>query len=74
MKESILSVLILVACGLLMPAQAQKVYTPWSHGKLVVSKEHRYLMNDDGTPFFWQGDTGWLLPERLNRDEVAFYL
>ena len=74
MKKSILSVLILVACGLLMPAQAQKVYTPWSHGKLVVSKEHRYLMNDDGTPFFWQGDTGWLLPERLNRDEVAFYL
>lgn len=51
-----------------------KVYLPWSHGKLVISKEHRYLMNEDGTPFFWLGDTGWLLPERLNRDEAAYYL
>lgn len=25
-------------------------------------------------PFFWLGETGWLLPQRLNRDEVDFYL
>ena len=31
-------------------------------------------MNADGTPFFWLGDTGWLLPEKLNRDEAAYYL
>lgn len=47
---------------------------PWSHGKLEVSKNNRYLQHEDGTPFFWLGETGWLLPERLNRDEAAFYL
>ncbi len=48
--------------------------TPWSHGRLVVSDNHRYLMHQDGTPFFWLGETAWLMPQRLNRDEVAFYL
>lgn len=47
---------------------------PWSHGALKVSDNHRYLMHEDGTPFFWLGDTGWLLPQRLDRDEAEFYL
>ena len=47
---------------------------PWDNGKLVVSENHRYLQHENGTPFFWLGDTGWLLPERLNRDEAEFYL
>lgn len=47
---------------------------PWKNGKLVVSEENRYLKHENGKPFFWLGDTGWLMPERLNRDEVAFYL
>jgi hypothetical protein len=47
---------------------------PWSNGKLVVSEEGRYLKHENGTPFFWLGETGWLLPERLNRDEASFYL
>ena len=58
-------------------ALAQKKQTqisPWSNGKLVVSENHRYLQHENGTPFFWLGDTGWLLPERLNRDEAEFYL
>jgi len=51
-----------------------KVFKPWSEGKLVVSENHRYLQTAKGTPFFWLGNTSWLLPERLNRDEVAFFL
>lgn len=47
---------------------------PWSHGALKVSDNHRYLQHADGTPFFWLGDRGWLLPERLSREEVAQYL
>lgn len=47
---------------------------PWDNGKLMVSEENRYLKHENGMPFFWLGDTGWLLPERLNRDEAAFYL
>ena len=47
---------------------------PWKNGKLMVSEENRYLKHENGTPFFWLGDTGWLLPQRLDRDEVAYYL
>ena len=54
--------------------QAAKVYKPWDNGKLKVSDNHRYLIHENGTPFFWMGNTSWLLPERLNRDEVEFFL
>ena len=47
---------------------------PWKNGRLIVSEENRYLKHENGKPFFWLGDTGWLMPERLNRDEVNFYL
>jgi hypothetical protein len=47
---------------------------PWDNGKLKVTANGRYLQHENGTPFFWLGDTGWLLPERLNRDEAEFYL
>ena len=52
-------------------ANAQK---PWDNGKLKVSDNQRFLQFENGKPFFWQGETAWLMPERLNRDEVAFYL
>ena len=67
-----------IALGLLLlfgaSLRAAKVYQPWSHGRLTVTPNHRYLQHQDGTPFFWLGNTAWLLPERLNRDEVEFYL
>lgn len=47
---------------------------PWAHGDLKISDNGLYLQHDDGAPFFWLGDTGWLLPERLDRDEADFYL
>ena len=47
---------------------------PWKHGKLKVSDNGTYLQHEDGTPFFWLGDTGWLLPEKLTREEAAYYL
>lgn len=47
---------------------------PWNHGPLRVSDNNRFLCHTDGKPFFWLGDTGWLLPERLDRDEAAYYL
>ena len=40
-------------------------------GDLKVSPNHRYLMHDDGSPFFYLGDTAWELFHRLNRDEAA---
>ncbi len=47
---------------------------PWDHGPLKVSSSGTYLEHSDGTPFFWLGETAWLLPERLNRDEADYYL
>ena len=31
----------------------------YKHGKLRVTKDHRYFEFSDGTPFFWLGDTWW---------------
>lgn len=41
---------------------------------LQVSPNQRFLQYADGTPFFWLGDTGWLLPTKPDRDEVKQYL
>lgn len=46
---------------------------PWLNGKLQISENHRYLQN--GTvPFFWLGDTAWLLFENLSLEEIKEYL
>ena len=47
---------------------------PWSHGRLIPSKKDCIIEHTDGTPFFWLGDTGWLLFSRLTREEAAAYL
>lgn len=42
--------------------------------RLKVSENHRFLMNENGNPFFWLGDTGWLLFSKLTREESERYL
>src|SRR6202012_2126767 len=42
--------------------------------RLRVSANGHYLMTEKGAPFFWLGDTGWLLLTRLNREQAAQYL
>lgn len=42
--------------------------------RLAVSGNRHYLMKADGSPFFWLGDTGWLLFSKLNREEAERYL
>ena len=73
MKKSI-TLLLLMFLALSVEAARETIYHPWDNGKLVVSKNSRYLVHENGTPFFWLGNTSWLLPERLNRDEVGYYL
>jgi hypothetical protein len=46
----------------------------FSHGKLVVSENHRFLQFQDGTPFFYLGDTGWEFFHRLTYKEAEKYL
>jgi hypothetical protein len=40
---------------------------------LNVSENKRYLVTEKGDPFFWLGDTGWLLFSKLNRQETEKY-
>ena len=70
----LLLLLLTLATSVAAQKKTQKTYIPWDNGKLVVSEEGRYLKHENGTPFFWLGETGWLLPERLNRDEAEYYL
>ena len=66
MRTLIAMLLALVATGL---NAAEK---PWDNGRLTVKGQ--YLVHENGRPFFWLGNTSWLLPERLNRDEVEYFL
>lgn len=75
-KISVIVLLALLLCcpAILWAAERAETYIPWKNGKLMVSEEHRYLKHENGAPFFWLGETGWLMPERLNREEVPYYL
>jgi hypothetical protein len=41
---------------------------------LKVSENKRFLMHEDGSPFFWLGDTAWELFHKLNREDAELYL
>jgi hypothetical protein len=61
-------VLTCVVAVLACPAEAAV------RGKLKVAENQRYLAYEDGTPFFYLGDTAWQLFHRLNREEADLYL
>lgn len=42
--------------------------------RLRVSENGRFLVREDGTPFFWLGDTAWELAHRLDREDAKLYL
>lgn len=41
---------------------------------LKVAENKRYFVTADGKPFFWLGDTGWLLFVKCTREEAVKYL
>ena len=41
---------------------------------LKVSSNRRFLVHDDGSPFFYLGDTAWELFHRLTLSEAERYL
>ncbi|UCS93825.1 glycoside hydrolase family 140 protein [Echinicola marina] len=45
-----------------------------AQSNLTVSDNGRFLVYQDGTPFFYLGDTAWELFHRLNRGEAYLYL
>jgi hypothetical protein len=40
---------------------------------LQISENKRFLVTDSGEPFFWLGDTGWLIFTKLTREEAEKY-
>ena len=70
--------LLLLISGILTGFAQDKTWegpsVDFSHGKLQVSKNNRYLEHKDGTPFLYIGDTAWELFHRLNEQEVDKYL
>lgn len=74
--------IVSVMCALLMTMAGEvsgqkknaKTVIPWENGKLKVDQTHRYLQHENGTPFFWLGETGWLMPQRLDRNEAEYYM
>ena len=42
--------------------------------KLRVSSNGRFLNRDDGSPFYWFGDTAWELFHRDSREDAERYL
>lgn len=69
MKLTLITSLILfsIACN---SSQEKKSQLPL----LKISENKRFLTNEDDNPFFWLGDTGWLLFKKLSREEAEFYL
>src|SRR5262245_14993849 len=42
--------------------------------RLKVSPNGRYFIDQDNKPFFYLGDTVWLIFQRLNKEELEEYL
>ncbi len=42
--------------------------------RLSISEDGRYFRTEDGKPFFWLGDTGWLLFSKCSRSDAQKYL
>lgn len=42
--------------------------------RLKISDNQRYFITEEGEPFFWLGDTAWLLFNKLKREEADAYL
>jgi hypothetical protein len=53
---------------------AQSFPNTLSNGQLKVSDNKRFLVHENGKPFFWMGDTAWELFHRLNKEQAIFYL
>jgi hypothetical protein len=56
------------------PRDANKSSAKRTAYPVKVSENRRYLIDQEGKPFFYLGDTAWELFHRLNREEADLYL
>jgi hypothetical protein len=81
MKPKISRIALFIALVFFVPFLTRAQESKWngpsvdfSHGSLQVSPNGRYLQFEDGTPFFYLGDTAWELFHRLDEEEAENYL
>ena len=74
MKICFLIMLFLTISGFSQEKKWDGKSVDFSHGRLVVSENKRFLVFEDGTPFFYLGDTAWELFHRLSKDDAEKYL
>ncbi len=67
------TVLLIAVCGNAAALDGVPVHSV-KNLKLKVSVDGRYFVDQEGKPFFYLGDTCWLLFQRPNREEVDEYL
>jgi hypothetical protein len=67
--SAIVVAVVVVLAAAITPAQDHTA-TP----RLEVSDNRRFLVTEDGRPFFWLGDTAWELFHRSNREDAVRYL
>ncbi len=65
----LLTAFLLLAGVIPAPAQSRRTLP-----RLKVSDNKRFLVEEDGKPFFYLGDTAWELFHRLTREEATAYL
>jgi len=58
----------------LLAIPAASTAPTFSLPKIRVSDNHRFLVTEDGRPFFWLGDTAWELFHRATREDAERYL
>src|SRR3546814_11989490 len=63
------TILTALAAAAAQPARAEPAAPP----PLSIAADHRHL-EAGGEPWFWLGDTAWLLLSRLDRDETERYI
>src|SRR6267378_1622627 len=67
-RKYILSIIFFLTTGTIVLGQSNL------EQGLKISTNHRFFINKKAAPFFWLGDTGWLLFSKLTREEAEQYL
>ena len=74
MSKCLLTTLLLIAALSSAAADSAIGAEPATAYPVRVSDNHRYLIDQNGEPFFYLGDTAWELFHRLSREEADLYL
>ncbi|MCW3785961.1 glycoside hydrolase family 140 protein [Plebeiibacterium sediminum] len=64
----VIALLLMVACV------SKKATKKEGLSLLKISENGRFMEDESGDPFFWLGDTGWLLFSKMTREEADQYL